>query len=132
MPVEAGGLVEAVHFACGGFLRFVHCGEVISLFIPGFRVVMGYFLAGFYAKLAASERCPPFFGALCFSVLNCLTQRRKSAKILNYSPLTTLDMPSLISSEPKLIHRLRRLHRLWSFICVNKPLIFQRVSSKID
>jgi len=40
MPVEAGGLVEMVHIACGGFLRFVHCGEVDSLFIPWFGVIM--------------------------------------------------------------------------------------------
>ena len=61
MPVEAGGLVEVAHLACGGFLRFAQGRDMISLFIPGFRVIMGYFLAGFYSKPAAGESCPPFF-----------------------------------------------------------------------
>ena len=58
MPVEAGGLVEVVHIACGGFFRSVHCGEVVSLFIPGFGVIMGDFLAGLYSKPAFGECCP--------------------------------------------------------------------------
>jgi len=83
MPVEAGGLVEVVHIACGGFLRFVHCGEVDSLFIPWFGVIMGDFLAGFYSKLAFGECCPPFFGPLCFSVLShAKAQKRKGFKTI--------------------------------------------------
>jgi hypothetical protein len=35
MPVEAGGLVEVVHIACGGFSRFVQGGEMVPMFIPG-------------------------------------------------------------------------------------------------
>ena len=71
MPVETGRLIEVVHIACGGFFRFVHCGEVVPLFIPWFRIIMGDFLAGLYSKLAFGEGCPPFFGSLCFSVLKC-------------------------------------------------------------
>ena len=69
MPVEAGGLIEVVYLTCGGFLRFVHVREMVHLFIPGFRVIMGYPLAGLYSKLSSNKGCPPFFGSLCFSVL---------------------------------------------------------------
>lgn len=83
MPVETGGLVEAVHFACGGFLRFVHCGEVVPWPIPGLGIIKGYFLAGFYSKPAAGERCPPFFGSLCFSALShAKAQKRKDFKTI--------------------------------------------------
>jgi len=69
MPVETGGLVEVVHLACGGFVRFVQGREMVPLFIPGFGVIKGYFLAGFYSKLPHCKSCSPFFGPLCFSVL---------------------------------------------------------------
>ena len=69
MPVEAGCLVEVVHFACGGFFRFVQGREVVSLLIPWLRVIMVYLFAGFYFKLPVGEGCPPFLGPLCLSVL---------------------------------------------------------------
>ena len=69
MPVEAGCLIEVVHFACGGFLWFVQSREVVSLFIPERGVIMGYLFPGLYSKVSAGKGGPPFFGPLCLSVL---------------------------------------------------------------